>query len=109
MPPFPKDIEVPKYEIYDGNGDPHDHVRYFYAISMDFMHEDSYFMRLFPRSLRGKAMKWFTKLTPPPKTFDELAQCLIQKYSYNIQYHVTMLELCTIEQKMGELFAMYLQ
>ena len=38
MQPFPKDIEVPKYEKYDGNGDPHDHVRHFYAINMDFMH-----------------------------------------------------------------------
>ena len=36
MKPFPKDGEVPKYEKYDRNGDPHDHVRHFYAISMDF-------------------------------------------------------------------------
>ena len=53
MLPFPKDIEVPKYDKYDGNGDPHDHVRHFYAISMDFMHEDTFLMHLFPRSLRG--------------------------------------------------------
>ena len=26
MIPFPWDIEVPKYEKYDGNSDPHDHV-----------------------------------------------------------------------------------
>ena len=56
MQPFPKDIEVPKYDKYDGNGDPHDHARHLYALSMDFMHEDTFLMRLFPRSLRGKAM-----------------------------------------------------
>ena len=56
MQPFPKDIEVPKYDKYDGNGDPHNHVKHFYAIGMDFMHEDTYLMRLFPRNFRGQAM-----------------------------------------------------
>ena len=54
---FPKDIKVPKYEKYNGNGDPHDHVRHFYAISMEFMHEDTFLMCFFLRSLRGKAME----------------------------------------------------
>ena len=93
MLPFPKDIEVLKYEKYDGNGDPHNHVRNFYAISMDFMHEDTFLMHLFRRSLRGQAMEWFTKLSPPLKIFDELAQHFIQQYSYNIQHHVTVLDL----------------
>ena len=26
MVPFPMDIEVPKYDKYDGNSDPNDHV-----------------------------------------------------------------------------------
>ena len=34
MVPFPRDIEVPKYDKYDGNSDPNDHVRHFYALSM---------------------------------------------------------------------------
>ena len=44
MVPFLKDVEVPTYEKYNVNGDPHDHVRHFYAISMDFMHEETYLM-----------------------------------------------------------------
>ena len=109
MPPFPKDITVPKYDKYDGNCDPHDHVRHFYAISMDFMHEDSSLMNFFPKSLRGQAMEWLTKLTPPLKTFDKLAQHFIQQYSYNIHHPVTVLDLCQIKQKLGEPFAIYLQ
>ena len=76
---------------------------------MDFMHEDTYLMRLFSRSLRRKAMEWFMKLSPPLKTFDELAQCFIQQYSYNIKHLVTTLDLCQIKQKQGEVFATYLQ
>ena len=109
MHPFPKDIKVPKYDKYDRNGDPHDHVRYLYALSMDFMHEDTFLMHLFPRSLRGQAMEWFTKLGPPLKTFDELAQRFIQQYSYNIEHPMTVLDLCQIKKKPGEPFAIYLQ
>ena len=57
MVPFPRDIEVTKYDKYDGNGDPHDHLCHFYDLSMDFMHKDTYLMRLFPRSLSGQAME----------------------------------------------------
>ena len=57
MGPFSWDIEVPKYDIYDADGDPHDHVCHFYALSMDFMHEKIYVMRLFPISIRGQAME----------------------------------------------------
>ena len=53
MVSFPRDIEVPKYDKYDGNGDPHDHVHHFYTLSMDFIHEDTYLLQLLPRSLRG--------------------------------------------------------
>ena len=44
MVPFPRDIEVPKYDKYDRNGDPHDHVHHFYTLSMDFLHEDTYLL-----------------------------------------------------------------
>ena len=81
---FPRDIEVPKYDKYDKNYDPHDHVHHFYALSMDFIHEDTYLLRLFPRSLRGQALEWSTKLSHPLRTFDELARRFTQDYSYNI-------------------------
>lgn len=62
MIPFPVDIEVSKNDKYDGNCDPRDHMRHFYALSMDFMHEDTYHTRFFLRSLRAQAMEWFMKL-----------------------------------------------
>ena len=102
-------IPTPKYEKYDGNSDPNDHVQHFYALSMDFIHEDTYLLRLFPRSLRGQALEWFTKLTHPLKTFDELARRLTQHYSYNIQQPITMIDLAAMKQHQGEPFVTYLQ
>ena len=76
---------------------------------MDFIHEETYLSRLFPRSLRGQALEWFTKLTPPLKTFDKLARRFTQHYSYKIQQPITMIELATIKQHQGEPFVTYLQ
>ena len=80
MVPFPRDIDIPKYDKYDGNGDPHDHVWHFYTLSIDFMHEDTFFTRLFPRSLWGQAMEWFTNLSSTLNFFDELAQFFTSHY-----------------------------
>lgn len=74
MVSFLRDIDVPKYDKYDGNYDPHDHVRHFYALSMDFMHRETYLMRLFPRSLRVQTMEWFPNFSPPLKSIDKLSQ-----------------------------------
>ena len=39
MPPFPKGLEIPKYDKYLGTSNPHDHLREFGALSMEFMHD----------------------------------------------------------------------
>lgn len=41
IPPFPKGIELPKYEKYLGTYDPQDHLKEFSALSMEFMHDQT--------------------------------------------------------------------
>src|SRR5271156_2021307 len=74
MVPFPPNVARLKYDKYTGETDPHDHVREFCALSIEYMHEPTYLMRLFPGSLGGNAMEWFSKLNLKVKTFDELIQ-----------------------------------
>ena len=57
MPPFPRGVELSKYEKYFGTTNPQDHLCEFGALSMEFMHNQTYLMHLFPRSLGGKAME----------------------------------------------------
>ena len=76
---------------------------------MGFIHEDTYLLRLFPTSLNGQALEWFTKLSPPIKTFDELARRFTQHYSENIQQPITMIDLATMKQHQGHPFSTYLQ
>ena len=86
MPPFPRGVELPKYDKYFRTTDPQDHLREFGALSMEFMHNQTYLMHLFPRSLGGQAMEWFSHLPPGIKTFNEIANLFIQQYSHNIQH-----------------------
>lgn len=61
MIPFPSNFEVPKFDKYQGKGDPRDHIREFSATCLEVAHNDSYLMQLFPRSLGEKL--WSGSLT----------------------------------------------
>ena len=53
IPPFPRGVEFPKYYKYFGTTNPQDHLWEFGALSMEFMHNQTYLMCLFPRILGG--------------------------------------------------------
>ena len=108
MPPFPR-VELPKYDKYFGTTNPQDHLWEFGALSMEFMHNQTYLMHLFPRSLGGQAMEWFSHLPPGIKTFDEIANLFIQQYSHNIQHLVNIQDLCNLKKKVGEPFLTFLK
>ena len=109
MPPFPKGVELPKYEKYLSTSDPQDHLREFGALSMEFMHDTTYLMHLFPRSLGGSTMEWFSRLPTGIKTFDEIANLFLQHYSHNIQHPVHIRDLCNLKQNHGESLLTFLQ
>lgn len=108
MPPFPSRIDIPKFDKYDGNLDPQDHVREFNALCMEFMHKNTYLMRLFPRSLGGPALEWFSKLPNGIRSFEELIKLFLQQYSYNIHHPIIMIDLCNARQRTGEPFLTFL-
>jgi len=109
MKPFPYRFEVPKFDKYKGKGDPRYHIREFNATCLEVAHDETYLMRLFPRSLGSQAMEWFSRLPLGIKTFDELVNKFITHFSYNIEHEVSMLDLCNTKQKSGESFATFLQ
>ena len=78
MPPFPRGVELPKYDKYFGTSDPQDHLWEFDAFSMEFMHNQTYIMHLFSWSLGGKAMEWFSWFPTSIKMFDEIANMFVQ-------------------------------
>lgn len=108
--PFPKNFEIPKFDNkYKARGSLIEHIHNFSISCMEVQHNDSYLMRLFPRSPIGHAMEWFTHLTLAIKTFDELSNKFISHFSFNIEQDFTITNLSTIKQNQGESFTSYLQ
>jgi len=109
MIPFPSRFEVPKFNKYRGKGDPRDHVKEFNAAFLEVEHNDTYLMQLFPRSLGGQTMEWFSRLLTDIKTFNELIDKFVTHFSYNIEHDTSVLDLCNTKQKAGESFTAFLQ
>ena len=98
IPHFPKGIELPKYDKYLGIFDPQDYFREFGALSMEFIHDQTYLMHIFPHSLEGFAMEWFSRLPNGIKSFDEIVNLFLQHYSHNIQHIVNIHDLFNLKQ-----------
>lgn len=94
MIPFPPNCEIPKYDKYASRTYPQDHAREFFTMSMEFVHDDTYLMSLFPKSLGRQTMEWFSKLPSGIRMFDEFVDKFVFQYSYKIKHEITMLDLC---------------
>lgn len=83
MPPFPPHFETPRFDKYRGKGDVRDYVQELFTTCIEVVHEDTYLMHLFPKSLGGTALKWFSHR--PPKI-----SSLVSWLSYSSQtFHTT--------------------
>lgn len=71
--------------------------------------EDTYLMRLFPKSLGGLALEWFSHLPPTITSWGELAEQFIANFSHNIETSVTLMDLCATKQYENETFASFIQ
>lgn len=90
MLPFPPKLEIPKLKKYKGRGYSIKHMHKFSVSFMDVQKNDSYMMRLFPRSLNGPAMDWFSHLELEFKIFDDLLEISLNHLSFNIEQYVTI-------------------
>ena len=106
---FPHNYVIMNFTKYRGKGSPIEHAREFHTACIDIAFEHTYLMRLFPRSLGGQCMEWFSKLPPGIRSFEEMVNKFITQYSYNIQHEITMKDLCNTKQKNGESLLTFIQ
>lgn len=62
-------------------------------------YEHTYLMILFPRSLTGPALDWFTLFPKGIRSWDKLADKFVENYAYNIDIDVTIATLCKTTQE----------
>jgi len=107
LPPvtLPHKFKVPKYRLYDGTTDPHQHVSGFIMDSHHFLYDQALLVHLFQRSLEGDALKWFTSLSASElSSFDVVAERFAAHFSYLVGQSPTLCDLVSEKMKPDEDF-----
>lgn len=80
--PFPKHFEMPKFDKCKGKGDPRYHVKEFFMAFQEVSWCENYLLQLFPKSLSGPTLEWFSKLS-----FDTINMFVDLSKQFVAQYH----------------------
>ena len=100
----------PKFKIYDvkkfdGTGDPKQHIRRYLSITEIKGLDEKQTLHTFPLSLTGGASRWYYSLDPSKtKVWNKLLELFIDEFIFNTMIDVTLRDLETTKQGVGETF-----
>ncbi|XP_070019983.1 uncharacterized protein [Nicotiana sylvestris] len=98
-------FKMPKFDLYEGHGDPVAHLRGFCSKMRGAGGKDELLIAYFGQSLSGSALEWYTRQDPARwYTWDDLAQAFIGHFQYNLEIVPDRLSLLKLEKKPGESF-----
>ncbi|XP_020209268.1 uncharacterized protein LOC109794208 [Cajanus cajan] len=84
-------------EKYDGSSDPEEHLNVFLTQATLSTQDDSALCRIFPTSLKGRALSWFTRLPSASiDSFNELSSQFTLQFATSKPYKTTSLALAGI-------------
>ena len=104
----------PKFKIFDaenfnGTGDSKQHVRRYLSIAKMKELDEKQTLHTFPPSLMRDASRWYYSLDPSKtKVLNELVELLVDQFIFNTMIDVTLRDLETIKQGLGETFFEYM-
>jgi len=105
---LPAGFKMPKFDLYDGQGDPVAHLRGFYSKMRGASGKDELLMSYFSHSPSGATLEWYTRQDHSRwYTWDDLAQAFARHFQYNIEIVLDRLSLNKIEKKPSECFKEY--
>ncbi|XP_070007764.1 uncharacterized protein [Nicotiana sylvestris] len=105
---LPTEFRMPKFDLYDGHGDPVAHLRGFCSKMRSVGGKDELLMAYFNRSLSGATLEWYTRQDNNMwYTWDDLAQAFTRYFQYNIEIAPDRLSLTRIEKNPSESFREY--
>ncbi|XP_071906067.1 uncharacterized protein [Coffea arabica] len=82
---LPVGFKTPKFNKYDGTSNPKTHLRLFANKLGKPVDDENLPLRLFPESLEGDALDWYSNLKPEEvKTWLDLSNAFIRQYEYNL-------------------------
>ncbi|XP_020238110.1 uncharacterized protein LOC109817306 [Cajanus cajan] len=90
-------------EKHDGSTDPDEHLNVFLTQATLSTQDDSALCRIFPTSLKGRALSWFTKLPSSSiDSFNELSSQFTLQFATSKPYKTTSLALAGVRQEKKE-------
>ncbi|XP_070035692.1 uncharacterized protein [Nicotiana tomentosiformis] len=105
---LPAGFKMPKFDMYDGHGDPVAHLRGFCSKMRGAGGKDELLMAYFSQSLSGEALEWYTRQDASRwYIWDDLAQAFARHFQYNIDIIPDRLSLTKVEKKPSERFREY--
>ncbi|MHC6133263.1 retrotransposon gag domain-containing protein, partial [Serratia marcescens] len=106
--PYPKGYLVPRFKIYDGIGNPIQHIAHFQASCGNTGSDEALLLRQFVQSLDGVAFAWYQKLEPDSiRSWGQMVHKFTQRFS-GLNDDVTIADLAATRRNTGESVVEYI-
>nr|KYP55415.1 hypothetical protein KK1_001627 [Cajanus cajan] len=95
---------------YDGTTDSDEHINLYTTQVNLYTNEDAILCRVFPTSLKGVALNWYTQLPAESiDSFDTLVRQFTVQYATSRPHHITSAALASLRQSDDEPVRMFMQ
>ncbi|KAJ8526532.1 hypothetical protein K7X08_029009 [Anisodus acutangulus] len=99
---------VPKFDLFDGKGNPHAHLRSYCDKLIGVGKDQAIIMKLFVRSLTGETLDWYTSQNPRKwRNWSTMAQDFVDRFKFNADTVLDIFYLMKLEKKSTETFREY--
>ena len=106
---LPLKFKISNTEKFDGTGDPKEHVSRYLSIAEMKGLDKKQTLHAFPLSLMRGASRWYYSLDPrKTKVWNELVELFVDQFIFNTMINVTLRDLETTKQGVGETFSKYM-
>ena len=106
---LPPKFKIFYVEKFNGTGDPKQHVRRYLSIVEMKGLDEKQTLHAFPLSLIGDALRWYYSLDlTKTKVWNKLVELFVDQFIFNTMIDVTLKDLETTKQGVGETFSEYM-
>src|ERR1051325_2261524 len=99
---MPAGYQPPKFQQFDGKGNPRQHVAHFIETCENAGTRGDLMVKQFVRTLKGNAFDWYTDLEPESiDSWEQLEREFLNRF-YSTRRIVSMIELTATKQRKGE-------
>ena len=106
---LPPKFKISGVEKFDGTGDLKQHVRRYLSIAKMKGLDEKQTLHAFPLSLTGGASRWYYSRDPSKtKVWNKLVELFVDQFIFNTMIDVTLRDLETTKQGVGETFSEYM-